>query len=207
MTASKEYLCKNIPTSHMPGWQDACWQEAPQRFLADTVTGETPFLNTELRIFRDDGQEGLFVRFVGEDDEVISTFRLHDECLYKQDVFELFIAEDSPERYLELEASPYDLHFVGDVRHGPEGVRLDMGRELPGFQTRTWLLREALKTASVWRIPYSAFAKKPGEGGRYWFNAFRIDHSVRGRSLQALSPTAEANFHVPSAFIPLVFAR
>lgn len=205
MTTSKEYPCKNIKTSHMPSWQDACWQEAPQRFLADTVTGETPFLNTELRLFRDDGQEALFVRFVGEDDEVISTFRLHDECLYKQDVFELFIAEDSLEKYLELEVSPYDLHFVGDICNDQEGIRIDMGREMPGFQTKTWLLRKKLKTVSVWCIPYSAFAKKPGEGEQYRFNAFRIDHSVRGRSLQALNPTAEANFHVPSAFVPLVF--
>lgn len=205
MVTSREYQCKHIKASHLPGWQDACWEEAPQRFLLDTETRGTPFLSTEVRIFRDDNQEALFIRFVGEDDEVISTFRLHDECLYKQDVFELFIAEDSPEQYLELEVSPYDLHFIGDVINDKDGIRLDMGREILGFETRTWLMRKELKTASVWRIPYAAFKRKPAPGNQYLFNAFRIDHSVRGRSLQALSATGEANFHVPDAYIPLVF--
>ena len=46
MPSNKEYPCKHIPAPRLPGWQDACWEKAPQRFLADTVTGETPFLST-----------------------------------------------------------------------------------------------------------------------------------------------------------------
>lgn len=205
MAASKEYLCKHAKVGEMPGWQDSCWDKAPARPLLDTVTGGTPFLGTEVRLLRDDRQEALFVRFLGEDDEVVSTFRLHDECLYKQDVFELFIAEEKAERYLELEVSPYDLHFTGDVVNDGAGIQLDMGREIPGFRTRTALLRDAYKTASVWQIPYSAFKKAPKAGESFLFNAFRIDHSVRGRSLQAMNATGQANFHVTSAFVPLVF--
>lgn len=207
MPSNKEYPCKHIPAPRLPGWRDACWEKAPQRFLADTVTGETPFLSTELRLFRDDGQEALFARFLGEDDEVLSTFRMHDECLYRQDVFELFIASgDSRTRYLEIEVSPYDLHFVADVVYQKGRFAIDLDREIAGFETRASLMRPGLKTASVWRIPYDAFKTKPKAGARFLFNAFRIDHhSTRGRSLQALSATGEANFHVPEAFIPLSF--
>ena len=210
MAEAKEYLCKNIKAPEMPGWQDDCWKKAPQRFLSETVSGDTPFLGTEIRIFRDDRQEALFARFLGEDDEVLSTFRLDNECLYDQDVFELFIAqEESRTRYYEIEVSPYDLHFVAEVANPGQdgsGIVLDMDRGIPGFTTRAALMRNDLKTASVWRIPYSAFEKKPGPGTRYYFNAFRIDHhSTRGRSLQALSATGKPDFHVPAAFIPLVF--
>ncbi len=209
MAQDKAYLCKHMKAPHMPDWQDNCWEQAPQRFLADTVSGETPFLNTEVRLFRDDGQEALFVRFLGEDDEVLSTFRMHDECLYRQDVFELFIAPgDSLTRYIEIEVSPYDQKFVGWVVNEGAGIELDMDHDIPGLETRAKLMRDVLKTASVWRIPYSAFEQKPKAGSKYHFNAFRIDHhTTRGRSLQALNATGEPNFHVPAAFIPLVFAK
>lgn len=207
MAENKEYLCGQISAPEMPGWQDECWENAPQRFLADTVSGKTPFLSTEVRLFRDEGQEALFVRFLGEDDEVLSTFRMHNECLYRQDVFELFIAQgEDLTRYTELEVSPYDLRFTGEVTNLGGRIQLDMDRDIPGFRTRTTLLREDFKTAAVWRIPYDAFEKRPKAGERYLFNAFRIDHhSTRGRSLQALNATGEANFHVTAAFIPLVF--
>mgnify|MGYP000878871576 FL=1 len=208
MAAPQEYLCKHIPAAGMPEWQDPCWEEAPRHFLSDTVSGGTPFLSTELRLFRDEGQKALFARFLGEDDEVLATYRLHNECLYRQDVFELFIGQTKdPKEYLELEVSPYDLHFVAAVFNDGQGIKLDMGQDIPGFYTQTALMRKDLKTASVWRIPYSAFDKPPAKGQRFYFNAFRIDHhKTRGRSLQALSATGKPDFHVPSAFIPLVFA-
>ncbi|MDD4080339.1 MAG: carbohydrate-binding family 9-like protein [Eubacteriales bacterium] len=207
MSATREYPCGQISAPDMPGWQDACWEQAPQRFLADTVSGGTPFLNTEVRLFRDDRQEALFVRFLGEDDEVLATYRLHNECLYRQDVFELFIGQaENPREYLEIEVSPYDLSFLASVKNDGNGIQLDLDRGIPGFKTRTWLLREDLKTTSVWRIPYTAFEEPPAAGKRFYFNAYRIDHhSTRGRSLQALSVTGKPDFHVPLAFIPLVF--
>lgn len=207
MAATQEYQCRHISAPQMPGWQNTCWEKAPQCFLADTVTGGTPFLSTEVRLFRDDGQQALFARFLGEDDEVQATYRLHNECLYRQDVFEIFIGQtENPREYLEIEVSPYDLHFVASVINDGKGIQLDLGHDIPGFETRTCLMRQDLKTASVWRIPYGIFGKPPFAGGCFYFNAYRIDHhGMRGRSLQALSATGKPDFHVPRAFIPLIF--
>lgn len=202
MTEKNRYLCLNLSMPVMPQAQDPVWDQAAQVFLSDTESAETPFLLTELRLLRDDAQQALFVRFKGQDDEVVSTFRRHDECLFEQDVFELFIAEhETLSSYKEIEVSPYDRHFTGLISfRSPDDFTLNMDWDIPDFITQTDLLRAQNLTFSVWRIPYRAFEVMPKTGQSFRFNAFRIDHSRRERSLQAWQPSGVPNFHVPERF-------
>ena len=202
------YICINTLVPPMPDAGDPLWDKAPKAELHEVVSGRTPFLATEFRLLRDDSQGALFLRFLAEDDEVRSTFRLDDECLYRQDVFELFIADGENEReYWEIEVSPYDLHFTGTVLYeGPGQLKLDMDRDIPGFMTRTVFHRENYLTGSVWRIPYAAFHHPPRAGAEWRANLFRIDHSRRGEELQAWQATGEANFHVPERFGRICFS-
>lgn len=201
MKQAERYSCVNISVDDMPRGDDAVWDAAPPVHLSDTQTGETPFLLTELRIMRCDTQEKLLVRFSGEDDEVLSIFRLHDAPLYRQDVFELFIADtDDLYAYKELESSPYDIHFDGTIIYREPGkVLLNLDWDIKGWQSKTVL--GSNRTTAVWSLPYSAFATRPKAGSSWRFNAFRVDHhSTRGISLQAWQPTLQPTFHVPDRF-------
>lgn len=97
------YACHNLSLPPFPGEADACWEQAPAGELLETVSGKRPFLATEFRLLRDDAQQAFFLRFLAEDDEVHSIYRLDEECLYRQDVLELFVAEnDTLTHYKEI---------------------------------------------------------------------------------------------------------
>ncbi len=199
---SNRYPCTHTTLSGFLAAGDPAWDGAERAELADVVTGETPFLLTEFRALRDDAAGMLYVRFIAEDDAVLATFRLDDECLWKQDVFEMFIGSGKEQgTYLELEASPCDVRFVGGITGGGTAARvLDMDAEAPGFQTITRFHSEKSQTVSVWRIPYASLPQAPRPGESLRVNLFRIDHSGRGVSLQAWQATGLPNFHVPEKF-------
>lgn len=207
MSDKANYPCKNHAFPGFAEASDPAWEQAPEALMADTETGKRPFLLTAFRALRDDAQEALFIRFEAQDDQVVSTFRWDDEPLYQQDVLEVFITSKDPKAgYLELEASPYDLRFVGEITYNsPQERVLTMGIDLPGFQTRTHFDEPQHLLTSVWRLPYSAFSAKSGKGQRFSWNLYRVDHSERGISLQAWQATLAPSFHVPKAFGQLEF--
>lgn len=209
MKEPARYACINLALPNFPQANDPAWDQAGAVDLKDVVSAERPFLHTELRILRDDAQEALFLRFVAEDDQVLATYRLHDETLYKQDVFELFVADGKGlASYKEIQVSPYDLHFTGSISFDKDGSRsLNMDWDIPGFISKTRHHRERHQTVSVWKLPYAAFDIHPAPGTSWRFNAFRVDQSPRGESLQAWQPTGLANFHVPERFGYLDFVR
>lgn len=195
------YPCPNAATNGVPKANDPIWDKAPAAPLVENQTGTTPFLATELRLIRDDQAKMLYVRFSGEDDEVHSTYRLHDAPVYRGDVMELFIADTNDlAHYKELEVTPYDVHFDGVIRFAPDGTRdLNMDYDIAGWKTHTALGGNRL--VSVWALPYGAFDVPPATGVSWRFNAFRIDHhSSRGMSLMAWQPTMQPTFHVPDVF-------
>lgn len=194
--------CPSVSLPGLPGAGDACWETAPAFALCEVESGARPFLSTEFRVLRDDGQGALFVLFTGEDDGILSTYRLHDETIYTQDVFELFIAETgSLKTYREIEASPYDVHFTGTITWQKDGSRaLNMDWDIPGFVSKTDYFTAEHRVTAVWKLPYAAFSQAPRAGASWRFNAFRVDHSPRGEELQAWQPTGARNFHVPERF-------
>lgn len=202
MDKPARYSCHSL---HLPGGtlpDDKAWANLPSLQLVDVVTGESPFLSTQCQLARDDARQLLFVRFQGEDDEIHSSFRLLDEPLYRQDVFELFLCEDGDlTRYKELECSPWDVHFDGLI-HFPQGGRpkLDVDWDIEGWTSQTVYDAQQHRITSLWALPYAAFSRPPKTGESWRMGVFRIDHSRRGQSLQAWQATGQPNFHVPERF-------
>lgn len=207
--SQNRYPCINLPLPAFPGALDPAWEQAQDAQLLEVESGLQPFLSTSFRVLRDDAQQALFIRFEAQDDCIRSTYRLHDETLYTQDVFELFVSDgENLYAYKEIEVSPYDLHFTGTISYTKEGTRvLDMGWDIPGFQTHTTFDKQKNQTYSVWKLPYAAFVRPPAPGTSWRVNAFRVDHSPRGEELQAWQPTGQRNFHVPERFGWLDFFR
>ncbi len=205
--ADNRYICRNVSLNGMPAADDPVWEDAPAAWLKNSQTGQVPFLATELRFLCDDKAQMLYVRFAGEDDEVKSTFRLHDSPVYRADVMELFIADTNDlNRYIELEVTPYDVRFDGIIQFTDEGRTLNMDYDIAGWKTKT--LTGGHRLISVWALPYAAFEAPPKAGYSWRINAFRIDHhSSRGMSLMAWQPTMQPTFHVPDGFGTLEFVE
>lgn len=201
------YACHQAVFSGFPAFDDKAWELALDGELKDVESGERPFLHTAFRFLRDDKARLLYLRFLAEDDGILSTYRWHDEPLYTQDVFELFVSENGKlDAYKEIEVSPYDVRFTGTISYSKEGERsLNMDWDLNGFVTRTSFDQKKNRSTSVWAMPYDAFLKAPSPGTSWRFNVFRVDHSIRGESLQAWQHTGERNFHVPKRFAYLDF--
>src|SRR5471030_1670951 len=78
--------------------------------LSDARTGAPPRLRTAVRV----GLRGktLCVRFDGRDAGVVATYRERDEPLWKEDVFEVFLAPlHPPTIYYEFEVNPLGTLF------------------------------------------------------------------------------------------------
>lgn len=203
------YACYNHLLAGFPSFDDPVWDKVPREELAEVESGKRPFLHTEFQLFRDDAAKAFYLKITAEDDEVHSTYRLNDETLYTQDVFEMFISDTARlDRYREIEVSPFDVTFTGDIRFMKDGTRaLDMDWDLPGFVTVTRHVRADHETLSIWKMPYGAFAAPPAPGKPWRFNVFRVDHSRRGEELQAWQPIGARNFHVPERFAWLDFVE
>lgn len=195
-------ICRNVACSGFPDAGHAVWKQAETYSFVDVVSGETPFLSTVVSMIRCDSEEALYLRYQGQDDAVRSMFRLHDEPIYREDVFEAFIADkNNLSTYIELEVSPYDVRFDGIIRYNESGNRqLFMGYDIQGWKTRTVFDRAQCTITSVWKIPYAAFDVPPAKGVSWRVNFFRIDHSVRGEALQAWQKTGAPSFHRPECF-------
>ena len=194
--------CVNLSVEGFPDSEDAVWDRAAKATLVDVKTGDRAFLHTEFSVFSCDKQQKLYFRFCAEDDEWHSCFRLHDEPLYRQDVFEIFICDDNNlKHYLELEASPHDIRFDGVITYDEQNARhLNTSVDVKGWATYTVRDRSGSTTTSVWALPYGVF-ENPPKAGEFWrINVFSIDHRRRGEALLAWQKTGENNFHVPERF-------
>lgn len=105
-----------------------------------------------------------------------NTLTEHNEDLWKQEVFEVFIAEGSstPTRYLELEINPNNALFAGWIDN-PTGEGDGMNLDLIPYE-KTGIVHHIIqKTNDLWtgelQIPFALI----GKGGRvYRLNFYRI---------------------------------
>ncbi len=191
------YTCLNVHTDgEYPA--EAQWAKATKAFLHDVVQGGELIYPTSFQWLRDDKKGLLYLRFEGRADGRHSSFRLHDEPLWKQDVFELFLCDEGrADCYRELQCSPWDVHFDGRISFDAQGNRsLDMSWDAEGWTSDTTFDKDKGLLVSLWRLPYAAFARSPKTGEAWRFGAFR----VAGEELQAWQMTGKANFHVPERF-------
>ena len=207
MAKKNQMQCRQLECDGFPLADHPLWKEADSCSLVDVVTGEKSFLGTQFSVFRCDKEQRIYFLFQGEDDRIQSSFRWRDEPLYREDVFEVFIADNNDVlHYIELEASPHNVLFDGLISYDEDGNRhLDMSFDITEWRVETRYVEKKNHISSVWSLPYTAFSIPPEAGKSWRINAFRIDHSERGESLQAWQKTGEANFHVPDAFGYLEF--
>lgn len=175
----------------------------PRHLLLDARTGAAPRLATCIRV----GLRGsaLCVRFDGRDDGVVATYTGRDDPLWKEDVFEIFLAPlERPTVYFEFEVNPLGALFDARIE-SPDLRRASMRTatdwDCPGFEARV-TRREGRWSASV-RIPLDPLLEGPPPAA-WRANFYRIDRGAHGVAdeYSAWSPTLAdpADFHVPERF-------
>ena len=202
MNKPTHYLCRNSSLKGVPIGGAPSWDIAQKVCLVDVVTGKTPLHNTCFQIVRDDIQAKLFVRFERDTKQIYSNFRLHDEPLWKQDVFELFICdENSTDSYKELQSSPWDVRFDGIISYDKQGKRhLNVSWDALGWESLSNFDKVKKKLTSVWSIPYDVFSSRPKPGESWRLGVFAINQLENSQDLLSWQKVGIPNFHVPACF-------
>lgn len=161
-----------------------------------------------MAVYYDD--DFLTVVFHADDDEIVATFLGHDEPLWQEDVFEVFVAPAGLTTYFEIEVNPLGTTFDARI-DSPDGVRATMATDIAWTCHGLYAaLRrdDARELHVVVRLPFIALGRPPKEGQEWRANFFRIDRSAaHGDDFSAWQPTMKtpADFHVAAAFGALRF--
>lgn len=180
--------------------------------LRDATDGSSPRLATEVGAYYD--REMLYILFEGEDDQIVATYREHDDPLYQEDVVEVFLAPNSLTEYFELEVNPLGTTFDARILYPDRdrsAMRVDLKWECWGFWAalqRVSMDQGRCRFSVVLAVPFAALERNTPRQGESWrANFYRIDRGSAGDQYTAWRPTLRhpADFHVPSAFGELVF--
>ncbi|HEX4441419.1 MAG TPA: carbohydrate-binding family 9-like protein [Thermoanaerobaculia bacterium] len=177
--------------------------ELPPQRLADAVTGRPPRLSTSLRIAL--RGRTLCVRFDGRDDGSVATYRGHDENLWEEDVYEVFLAPvDPPHLYFEFEVNPLGTTFDARV-DSPDlvraGMRVDTSWDCSGLSAT--VRRHPKRWSAALGIPLDELVSPVP--ARWRANFYRVDRGAPSGSpdeFSAWSPilTSPADFHEARRF-------
>lgn len=152
----------------------------------------------------------LTIVFEADDDEIVATLLGHDEPLWQEDVFEVFLAPDGLTPYFEIEVNPLGTTFDARI-DSPDGVRETMTTDLAWTCDDLFAgLRrdDCRELRAVLRIPFRTMGRAPKRGEQWRGNFYRIDRSGRhGDDFSAWQPAMKTppDFHVPAAFGTLFF--
>lgn len=184
----------------------------PSTDLRRATDGQEPRLGTAVAAYYD--ERYLSLVFSGEDDEVVATYRGHDDPIYLEDVVEAFLAPVNPTEYFEIDANPLGTMFDAKIV-SPDGERRTMKSQPDWNCEECWALvqRETRddkrsRFSIVMRIAFAALKRPTPKPGEIWRgNFFRVDRSSSGDEYSAWQPTYRTppDFHVPGSFGNLIF--
>lgn len=180
------------------------WSRALALDLVESLGGEPLGLASSVRFAWDD--TALYAAAVFTDEDVWSDFRDHDDALWKQEAFELFVfGRGVAGRYLELQVSPRSVTFDASFarhRQGDEGydgrwqaaARVDGDLDRRDRPDRGWTAELALPWDEL--CAHTDAGCPPRAHDVLRINAFRLERPRRGPAIAgALSPTRVPDFH------------
>lgn len=186
---------------------DSLWDGAVFTPLVDSLEGEPVEPRTEVAFAWD--ADALYAAARMTDADIWSEYRQHDDPLWKQEVFELFVFGDEGRTdYLELQVSPrgtrfdarFEVHRKGD--DGWDGtwrsaVSVDGTVDRRDDVDRGWTAELAIPWTEI--CEHTEVSCPPGEGDTLRVNAFRLERPDEGATVgMALSPTRVPDFHAAS---------
>jgi len=185
---------------------DPAWATAEATTLVGSLDGE-PWQRGEagtVRFLWDDSF--LYAAAAMPDRDVWATLTDHDDPLWKEEVFELFIFGQAPaQRYLELQVSPRGVMFDAKFASHRKGdtawnsawqtaVHVDGTVDNRKDRDTGWAAEVAVPWTEICALTLAPCP--PTEGGVVRVNAFRFERPHKGATVGlALSPTRVPDFH------------
>lgn len=183
---------------------EACWQQEGTT-LVDSLAGE-PWSGKagDVRLAWDDTY--LYAAAAFADRDVWSTMLTHDDPLWKEEVFELFVfGRREAKRYLELQVSPRGVTFDAKFESYRKGqtdwdsawktaVQLRGTLDNRKDRDQGWSVEVAVPWAEICALTPTPCPPRPGT--RVSINAFRFERPEGKATVGlALSPTRAPDFH------------
>lgn len=203
-------FCQNPPPLQ-PVFDHAAWRDAATVELSRTWRGDPApgGLETTARLAWT--SEALWLGFTCGftelDADTVFDAAVERHGLWERDVCEAFVQsprEPGPGGYKEFEVAPTGQWFDVAVRT----PRLDLDWTWnAGLETAAAIDHDLRQWHAVVRVPFTAFGGPPAPGDTWRANLFRIGRVDGVRQFLAFAPTGTPtpDFHVPAAFVPLVF--
>jgi hypothetical protein len=149
--------------------------ELPAIALRRASDGTAPRLPTALRAGLRGG--ALAIRFDGRDEGFVGTRTRHDDQLWLEDVYEVFLApQDPPHVYYEFEVNPLGTTFdarIESPRLTRPTICVDVEWGCPGFRAKV-RRRPGIWSASL-SIPLGALAGAGPLPRKWRANFYRVD--------------------------------
>lgn len=167
-------------------------------------------------------QDALYLAFEGQDPDVHTPYKKHDDPIYESEAVEIFIdADGDQDVYVELQSAPNDITFDAAFAGGRR-KNMDTSFEA-GHLVKTvvegtvgdWK-DEDRGFISEWRIPVAALkdvpAGEPKAGATWKVNLFRLERlrtkdRVSGSEASAWSAPLSGDFHNLARFGTVTFVE
>ena len=196
---------------------EALWADATRFELTRSMDGEPVRLGTR----REDGNAlpptqvqfawddaNLYVAANLPDRDIRGTYAQHDDELWKEEAFEVFVFGDAKRnKYLELQVSPrgvtFDKRFTSH-RKGDQAwtstwetaVAVDGTIEQPKDRDRGWAVEAGIPWAEI--CEHTEVTCPPAPGATLRVNVFRLERPRKADTVAlSLSPTRVSDFHAP----------
>ncbi len=197
------------------------WVSLPHKHFREATDGTEAQQETLVRLRHNGAVLSVEFECYGDRYWRQNTYKENNAPLWKQEVFEIFIAsgEATPTRYLELEINPNDALFIGHVHNpGQSNKGIDLAMVPPEESGIAYGITRT--TSSAWwgelHIPFALIDSAGGQPNDkiYRINFYRIlllesqtdpdwECSPENCSFQCWSPTLSGttpNFHRPEYF-------
>jgi hypothetical protein len=192
---------------------EAAWKNTtPLDSFKHTMSGQPVERTTEVRLMWDD--DNLYVAMRADDDYLKSRYTKHDDELWNEDVFEVFLDPGGDQKnYYELQVSPagiiFDSHLPQYRQNRNEWssqmvakVKLDGKVNQDKGDDKGWSAELAIPFASL----NTGGGVPPKAEDKWRVNFFRVDITKERPQYSAWSPPMRGDFHALDKFGTIVFS-
>ncbi len=193
---------------------DDAWKAATALTpFVNTMKGTPVSLKTEVKLMWD--EKNLYVAFTAEDKNLTSQYTKHDDELWHEDAFEIFVDPMGDKKdYYELQVSPKGVVFDSHLpkyRKNQNDWSSNMVASVVGGGT----VNNAEDTDKGWSgeiaVPFASMSEgggiPPKAGDKWTANFFRIDAGGEKAEYSAWSPPMRGDFHTLGKFGPIQFGK
>ncbi len=191
---------------------EAAWKNAlVMTPFANTMTGKPVAKSTQAMMMWDD--ENLYVAFTAEDELLKSKYEKHDDELWHEDAFEIFLDPKADRLdYYELQVSPKGVVFDSHLPKYRKNQNDWSSKMVAKVKTKGTVNDddEDEGWSAELAIPFAALEKggtSPKDGDVWAMNFFRINAGEDRSEYSAWSPPLRGDFHNLSKFGHVTFRK